>query len=107
MANVLNFDSLVINFLCFDQPIVINAIAIILIKGCSSDVKRNALSDIFPKEAKPKGETKYRIKPTNNCVCVPISPNKAIFLSVAVKSFLEKNPISELATATTNNKRAK
>lgn len=107
MANVLNFDSLVNNFLCLDQPIVIKAIAIILIKGCSSEVKRIALSDIFPKEVKPRGDTKYRIKPTSNCVCVPIRPNNAIFLSVAVNSFLEKCPISELATAITNNKRAK
>ena len=66
MEKVLNFDSFVINFLCFDHPMVIKVIAIILINGCSNDVKRNILSDICPKELRPNGETKYKIKPINN-----------------------------------------
>ena len=78
-----------------------------LINGCSNEVSRNALSDICPKDAKPKGETKYKIKPINNCVCIPINPNNAIFLSFAVNSFLENIPANELTTATTNTKSAK
>ena len=58
MVKVLNLDSLVSNFLCFDHPIVINAIAMILISGCSNEVRRMALSLILPKEANPRGETK-------------------------------------------------
>ena len=55
----------VVSFLCFDQPIVIKVIAIMLIKGCSSDVKRRAGSFICPKTAFPKGETKYKTSPKN------------------------------------------
>ena len=66
MEKVLNFDSLVNNFLCLDQPIVIRTIAMILINGCSKDVRRNALSAICPNEAKPQGDTKYKMIPTNN-----------------------------------------
>lgn len=58
MAKVLNLASLVNNFLCFDQPIVIKAIPIILINGCSNEVKRKAASLICPNAAFPKGETK-------------------------------------------------
>ena len=107
MVNVLNFDSDVVNFLCFTHPMVIKVIAIILISGCSNEVNRKALSDICPREAKPRGETKYRINPTNNWVWVPINPKMAIFLSLAVNSFLDANPITELTTAINNNKRAK
>ena len=81
--------------------------AIIFTKGCSSEVNRNALSDIFPKDSKPSGETKYNIKPTNNCVCVPINPSIAIFLSLGVNSFFEVNPMIELTTAIINNNKAK
>jgi hypothetical protein len=61
MEKALNFDADVVNFLCFAQPIVINAIAIILISGCSKEVNLSALLDICPREAKPSGETKYNI----------------------------------------------
>ena len=39
----------------------------ILIKGCSNEVRRKALSDICPNEARPNGDTKYKMIPTNNC----------------------------------------
>ena len=113
MANVLNLDSLVVNFLCFDQPIVIKVIAIILINGCSTAVNRKAeffITTPTPellKAEKPNGETKYNIKPINNCVCVPINPKIAIFLSLAVNSFLPTKPAIAFTTAITNNTRAK
>jgi hypothetical protein len=66
MEKVLNFDSDVVNFLCFDQPIVIRVIAIMFINGCSIEVNLSALSDICPREEKPRGETKYNIKPISN-----------------------------------------
>jgi hypothetical protein len=59
MVKVLNLIHLLL-VLCLDQPIVINAIAI-LIRGCSNDVKRSALSAIWPNDAKLKGDTKYKI----------------------------------------------
>ena len=66
MAIDLNFASLVVAFLCLDQPIVINTIAMILTKGCSSEVKRKASFFICPKTAEPSGDRKYNTKPTNN-----------------------------------------
>lgn len=108
MEKVLYFDSLVVNFLCFIQPIVTKTIPIILIKGCSNEVKRNALSDICPNDAKPNGDTKYKIKPIKNCVWIAANPNIEIFRSFGVNSFLENNPTSELTIAiTTNNKAIK
>lgn len=68
MEKILNLDADVTTFLCFVHPIVIKAIAIILIIGCSNDVNRNALSAICPSDANPKGDTKYKIRPTNNCM---------------------------------------
>lgn len=62
----LNLALLVAIFLCLDQPIVINAIAIKLINGCSIDVNLTALSDMFPKLALPNGDTKYKIIPITN-----------------------------------------
>ena len=81
--------------------------AIKLINGCSKDVNRNALSDMFPKDSNPSGETKYKIKPNNNCMCVAIKPKRAIFLSFGVNSFFEVNPMIELTTAIINNNKAK
>ena len=107
MAIDLNFNSLETAFLCLDHPIVINTIAIMFINGCSNEVNRKEASFICPKDANPNCDTKYKIRPTNNCVCVPINPNNAIFLSFGVNSFLEFFPINELTTAITNNKRAK
>ena len=66
MAMDLNLASLVTAFLCFDQPTVINTIAIILINGCSNEVKRKEASFICPKAADPSGDTKYNTNPTNN-----------------------------------------
>ena len=77
------------------------------INGCSNEVKRNALSDICPNEEKPKGETKYKINPINNCVCIVAKPMRAIFRSFAINSFLENNPINELITAIVTAKTAK
>ena len=54
----LNFPLLLSSFLCLDQPIVIKAIAIIFINGCSIEVSLKAASFIFPAESKPKGEIK-------------------------------------------------
>lgn len=104
---VLNFDSVDIIFLCLDQPIVIKTIAMIFISGCSSEVRRNALSAICPKEAKPNGDTKYKRIPINNCRWIAIKANNAIFRSLEVNSFLEDIPIKELISATTNTKRAR
>ena len=81
--------------------------AIKLINGCSKEVNRNALSDMFPKESNPRGETKYKIMPANNCMCDPIKPKRAIFLSFGVNSFFEDNPKIELTTTITNNNNAK
>ena len=96
----------VVAFLCFDQPIVIKTIAKIFIIGCSNHVNLTSDSAIWPIEAEPSGETKYKIKPTTNCMCVAISPNNAIFLSLAVNSFLEDFPRNEITTAKTNNNKA-
>lgn len=95
------------DFLCFDQPIVINTIAITLTNGCSREVNRKVASFICPKTAKPKGDTKYKMNPTRSCVCVPINANKAIFLSLEVNSFLEFIPNKEFTTAINNAKSAK
>ena len=103
----LNFASFVDAFLCLDQPTVINAIAIILTKGCSSEVKRKEASFIWPNTADPNGDTKYNTKPTNNWVWVPIKAKRAIFLSLGVNSLLELFPIKEFTTAITNTKMAK
>lgn len=87
--------------------------AMILITGCSTAVKRKAsffmtsLAPKLPKSWNPFGETKYMMKPTTNWMCVAINPNKAIFLSRGVNSFLEVNPMKLLTTATTNNSKAK
>lgn len=62
----LNFAFASMAFLCFDHPIVIKTIPIILIKGCSIEVNLSILSLICPNDAKPKGETKYSINPINN-----------------------------------------
>ena len=102
----LNFALAVVAFLCFDQPIVIKTIAKIFIIGCSNHVNLTSDSAIWPIEAEPSGETKYKIKPTPNCMCVAISPNNAIFLSLAVNSFLEDFPRNEFTTAKTNNNKA-
>ena len=107
MKMLLHFASLVVAFLCFNQPIVIKAMAIIFINGCSNHVNLTSDSAICPIEAEPRGDTKYKIKPTNNCMCVAISPNNAIFLSLAVNSFLEDFPRNEFTTAKTNNNKAK
>lgn len=106
MAIFLNLSELASIFLCLDQPIVINAIAIKLIKGCSIDVKRNAASFILNPE-RPKGEIKYKIIPTKNCICVAIKPKRAIFLSLAVNSLFEEVPKALLTTANTNKIKAK
>lgn len=63
---LLNLDSLESAFLCLDHPIVINTIAIMFINGCSNEVNRNEASFICPSEANPFGDTKYKIRPTNN-----------------------------------------
>ena len=62
----LNFAVFVSPFLCFDHPIVINAIAKILIKGCSKAVNRRVLFAISPNAEKPTGETKYKTIPISN-----------------------------------------
>jgi hypothetical protein len=103
MAMHLNFAPLVVAFLCLDQPIVINVMAKILINGCSKDVNLIAESLIFPSDALPNGETKYKINPISNCICVTINPTKAIFLSFTVNSFLELIPKKEFMMANTNN----
>lgn len=103
----LNFEVLSAAFLCFDQPIVIKTIAIILIRGCSNEVNRKAAFFISPKAEKPNGDRKYKINPTNNCMWVAIKPNKAIFRSLAVNSFLEENPKALLTTATIRSNKAK
>ena len=68
MAIFLNLPLLLSSFLCFDHPIVISANAIILINGCSNEVNLKAASFICPKDSNPSGETKYSIKPANNCI---------------------------------------
>lgn len=75
----------------------------IFINGCSNEVKRSALSDICPNEERPNGDTKYKINPINNWVCIAAKPKIAIFLSFAVNSFLENSPINELITAIVKN----
>jgi hypothetical protein len=65
MAKNLNLESLFVAFLCIDHPIVINVSAIRFITGCSIEVNLLVASDMLM-ESKPNGETKYRIKPTNN-----------------------------------------
>jgi hypothetical protein len=105
---LLNFASLAVPFLCFDQPMVIKTIARILINGCSRTVSLKSAFFIAAPESclNPFSETKYKIKPTTNCMCVAISPNNAIFLSLAVNSFLEDFPRNEFTTAKTNNNKA-
>ncbi len=107
MAIDLNLASLVVAFLCFDQPMVIRVMAIIFVNGCSKEVNLKAASFICPKTAEPKGDTKYKIKPTNNWMWVPINAKSAIFLSLAVNSFFEDIPMNELTTAKTSNNNAK
>lgn len=58
MEIVLNFASLAVVFLCLDQPMVINTIPMIFIKGCSKAVSRMAALLISLKPAFPSGETK-------------------------------------------------
>ena len=99
MAIFLNFPLLLSSFLCFDQPIVINTKAIILIKGCSKEVNRIAESFISPSIADPLGETKYKIKPISNCMCERINANKEIRKSLSVNNFLETIPIIALTAA--------
>ena len=103
---LLNFASLVAAFLCFDQPTVIKIIAMIFIKGCSNHVNLTSDSAICPIDAETSGETKYKMKPITNCMCVAISANSAIFLSLAVNSFFEDFPRREFTTAKTNNNKA-
>lgn len=106
MAIFLNLSVAKSSFLCFDHPIVINTIAIKLIKGCSIDVKRSAASFILKPEI-PNGDTKYKMIPTKNWICVAINPKRAIFLSFGVNSFLEEAPKALLTTANTNKTKAK
>lgn len=67
---LLNFLAPSTNFLCLDQPIVIDTIANILMKGCSTANKRAAeVKPPMPNSCialNPLGETKYNIRPTNN-----------------------------------------
>lgn len=81
--------------------------AIIFVNGCSKEVNRNAASFICPKTAEPNGETKYKTNPTNNWIWVATNAKSAIFLSLAVNSFLEDIPIKELKIAKTSNNNAK
>jgi hypothetical protein len=70
MENVLNFDLLVVSFLCFAQPTVIRTIAIIFVTGCSNEVNLSAASFICPKEAIPNGEINHATTPITNCVWI-------------------------------------
>lgn len=110
MAINLNFLALSITFLCLDQPIVINTIAIMFINGCSTANKRAAeLNPPIPLvviASSPLGETKNRIRPISNCKCDNISANNDTLKSLLkLKSLLDVNP--EIAFITAKIKIAK
>lgn len=103
MAKFLNFECESVSFLCFDHPIVINMMAMILISGCSKEVNRNSAFFICPKTAFPSGDTNQSIIPTKNWMCVKIKAKSASFLSFPMNSFLEEKPINAFITAIKRN----
>lgn len=76
-----------------------------LINGCSNEVKRTAASFMLPNCSNPSGETKYKIKPTNNCIWQMINVNKDKRKSLLLNNFLDVNP--EMALIEANNNKPK
>src|SRR5690606_10324552 len=98
----LNLARLDCAFLCFEKPMVLNIIAIILIKGCSKAYNRKLLSFIATEKDCTLGDVKYKNNPKSICICVKINPKRAIFLSFPTNSLLDENPIIALIAAKAN-----